>query len=332
MGAPFSASDPQPQFPNWARPRGRARHGRGRPPSVCAPSSSSGPRRTRGAPTTCGSALPSPPVFILLPAVYLARRRPFSALPNPLLALQQTPTPEALAPTPLPPIVWPVLIVRCPVASVAPTSSPIVLSLRLRFPAPAPLVPHLSVPVPLLLLRQPGFRPTTLHKSRCSGGKSPRDAGIQAPSSEEPRHPRAPGPPPQRPLLAPPHTPWRCPRTRIRAPLLPASLRWISGSPLLPGNPRRFSVDPGIGAPLLPSIPSLSDPSVLFCFPSGKPELTGVSVPLKGAGSPPTSTHPQKQQQQQQARWVHGASRGTCPHHPPPVAAPGFQLVRSADR
>lgn len=97
-------------------------------------------------------------------------------------------------------------------------------------------------------------------------------------------------------------------------------------------NPGRSSVDPGIGAPLPPSIPSVWDPDALFCFPSGKPELIGVPVLSEGADSPPASTHPQEQQKQQQAQRVHGASGGTCPHRPPPAAAPGFQLVRSADR
>lgn len=84
-------------------------------------------------------------------------------------------------------------------------------------------------------------------------------------------------------------------------------------------------MDTGIGAPLPPSTPSIWDPNALFSFPSGKPELLGVPVPGKGAGSPPASTHPQEQQQQQ-ARPVHGAAGSTCPHHPPPAAALGFQF------
>lgn len=149
---------------------------------------------------------------------------------------------------------------------------------------------------------------------------------------QEPKLPRAPGPPPQRPLPAPPHThtsavpeyPHPCaPLARIST----LDLRVASG----PDNPRRSSVDPGIGAPLPPSIPSIWDPNALFCFPSGKPEFIGVPVRSKGAGSPPASTHPQEQEKQQQARRVHGAFRGTCPHRPPPAAAPGFQFVRSAD-
>lgn len=91
-------------------------------------------------------------------------------------------------------------------------------------------------------------------------------------------------------------------------------------------------MDPGIGAPLPPSIPSIWDPNALFCFPSARPGPIEVPVPFKGAGSPLASTHPQEHQQQQQAQRVHGAAGGTCPHRPTPAAAPGFQLVRSADK
>lgn len=97
--------------------------GAGNVPASAFPSRLTVPCAAGGAATTFGSALLPPPFLILLPSLHLRRCRSFSVLPNSLFSLRQTPTPEALPPTPLPPpIVWPVLIVRCPVPSVTPTS------------------------------------------------------------------------------------------------------------------------------------------------------------------------------------------------------------------
>lgn len=103
-----------------------------------------------GATTTFGSALLPPSFLILLPSLYPRRCRSFSVLPNSLLSLQET---DALPPTPLPPtIVWPVLIVRCPVPSVTPASPSLFHPLVSGSP-PQPRAPLTSlVPVLFLLL------------------------------------------------------------------------------------------------------------------------------------------------------------------------------------
>lgn len=112
--------------------------GAGNVPASAFPSRLTVPCAAGGAATTFGSALLPPPFLILLPSLYLRRCRSFSVLPNSLFSLRQTPTPEALPPTPLPP----------------PLSGQSSLS-DARFPLSRQPLPHCSIP------SSPGPRPST---------------------------------------------------------------------------------------------------------------------------------------------------------------------------
>lgn len=110
------------------------------------------PRRAGGSPGTSRSARPPPSSFILLASLSLPRRRPFSALPNPLLSSADPRSLELSLPRPSPPLSgWPSLSdARSPLPLVPPTS-PIVLSPGPRFPAPASLAPLICNPHPIPL-------------------------------------------------------------------------------------------------------------------------------------------------------------------------------------
>lgn len=63
VGAPFPASDPQPQFPDWARPRERARDRRGKRSSLCSVCLSYCPSAGRRGPDHFGVRSPFSALF-----------------------------------------------------------------------------------------------------------------------------------------------------------------------------------------------------------------------------------------------------------------------------
>ena len=207
VGTPFPASDPKPQFPDPARKS--ARHMREE--SVSALSSRpTVSRRTGGAQTTQGLLSLLRPLSFCFPLSTSLTSVP-SALPNPLLPLQQSPAPRTSpshAPPPTPLSGWSSLSdARSPcLQSLHPPPTQF-LSPRLRFPTPATLAPHFSSSRPI---PRPSLAWVLSHDSpeiKMLRGKVASRSRIQAPSSEEPRHPRAPRLSPERPLPAPPHTP-----------------------------------------------------------------------------------------------------------------------------
>lgn len=106
-------------------------------------------------PRPLSPALPTPSSLLLLPSLHLPHQRPFSALPNPLLSLQQR-LPEPLPPTPLPP---PHCLagLHCPMPGPLASSPSVLLPhhpyLLVSGSPPQPRSPlTFLVPVPLLVL------------------------------------------------------------------------------------------------------------------------------------------------------------------------------------
>ena len=188
----------QPWTPNHnsPTPRERARDTCGKSLRLCSLFSSHCLSADRRGPDHSGSALPTPSSLLLLPSLHLPHQRPFSVLPNPLLSLQQSPAPRTSpshAPPPTPLSGWSSLSdARSPcLQSLHPPPTPF-LSPRLRFPTPTTLAPHFSSSRPIL---RPSLAWVPSHDSpeiKILRGKVASRSRIQAPSSEEPRHPRAP--------------------------------------------------------------------------------------------------------------------------------------------
>ena len=146
----------QPRTPNHnsPTPRERARDTCGKSLRLCSLFSSHCLSADRRGPGHSGSAVPTPSSLLLLPSLHLPHQRPFSALPNPLLSLQQSPAPRTSpshAPPPTPLSGWSSLSdARSPcLQSLHPPPTPF-LSPRLRFPTPTTLAPHFSSSRPIL--------------------------------------------------------------------------------------------------------------------------------------------------------------------------------------
>lgn len=175
--------------------------GAGNVPASAFPSRLTVPCAAGGAATTFGSALLPPPFLILLPSLYLRRCRSFSVLPNSLFSLRQTPTPEALPPTPLPPhcLASP----HCPMPSSLchANLSLIVPSPRLRVLAPAPRCPHISSPrliPPSPLVWVPSHHPSAIKMLRRKvAWRSWHSSALfrRTQASESPRTPSSETPP-----------------------------------------------------------------------------------------------------------------------------------------
>lgn len=220
VGAPFPASRPPRNSPTGrGRKKKRTTGAEKRKTSLplllfsphCPSADPRGPDHLRGRPS-------SSVLCVLLPSLYLPRRRPFLPYPTHFFSLQpMTPTPRSNASHAPPPIVWPVLIVRCPVPSVVPPpphcSSP---------SSPAPHAPHISS-----LRRIPHPPPAWVlshdpPEIRCwEWGRVALRSWHSSALFQRTQVPRTAGPPPLGPLPAPPHPHTQLPgRPHPRAPLV----------------------------------------------------------------------------------------------------------------